>query len=212
MIVYLEKGRQGFVRFSRTRLPVEVLAAAKDTAGVSCPFEPLPSAGVIVDLEFPDTRYTACFHMQVVVAPNEREDGIILQRAASASYAQRRRTWRVPLADAISFRKQGDVQQAEGVVINLSCEGLLMATRTTLRVNDVLDIFVTLPGLPGFKMVGKVVRSEIAASGRVGVLFIELSREAKRSLTYFMWDRLRTMYPKEISALWPGSRRRVRQV
>jgi hypothetical protein len=210
MITYLEKGRQGFVRFAQARLPVEVLAAAKDTAGVTCPFEPLPSAGVIVDLEFKDTRYIACFHMQVVVAPNEKEDGIILQRAASASYAQRRRTWRVPLSDNISFRKQGDSSPAEGVVINLSCDGLLMATRTSLRVNDVLDIFVTLPGLPKFKMVGKVVRSEIASSGRVGVLFVELSREARRSLTYFMWEQLRKMYPKEISALWPGSRRRIR--
>lgn len=204
-------GSKGYARFAQERLPVDILATAKDTVGASCPFDTLPAAGATVDLEFTGRDYLACFHMQVVVEPTAREDGMILQRAASATYAQRRRTWRVSLDNRIVFQKRGEAHRVEAVVLNLSCEGLFLSTTTALAINDALDLLLTLPGNPGYRVLGRVVRVDPVIPGCFGVLFVELSSEAKRALTYFMWDRLRTLYPGEIKALWPGSRRRVRR-
>ncbi len=210
MDCYLERGNRGYARFAQERLAIDILAAAKDTIGASCPFDTLPAAGATVDLEFPGSALTACYHMQVVVAPTAPEDGMILQRAASATYAQRRRTWRVPLENRIAFRRLGESSASEAIVMNLSCEGMLMSTSLALAVSSVIEIMLALPGQPAHVVQGRVVRIDPSEPACFGVLFLDLGPEPKRSLTYFMWDRLRTLYPREIKALWPGSRRKVR--
>lgn len=210
MSLNLQPGNTGTVHLLHEQCPVELVAVAKDTVGVTCPFEHLPVAGAMADLIFADDQCKAFYHMQVVVAPNERADGMILQRAASATYAQRRRTWRVPLQDTIAFKRHGETRPGEAIVINISCEGLLIVTKTPLEIHDTIDLFLALPEQSAQKVTGRVVRCESTYPGRYGVLFMQLPPEAKRSLTYFMWQQLRALYPREIAALWPGSGRRKR--
>ncbi len=207
MRLHLQPGNTGYVQLVYERRPVELIAVANDTVGVTCPFEQLPLAGSLADLVFTEDRCVAYYHMQVVVAPNEPEDGIILQRAASATYAQRRKTWRVPLTDTIAFQRYGDTRPGEAIVVNVSCDGLLLVTRMPLEVNDMLDLFLVLPDQPARKITGRVVRCETTYPGRFGILFVQLSAESKRALTLFMWQQLRKLYPREIASLWPGSGR-----
>jgi len=207
---YLEIEKRGYLRLGEKRLPVEVLAYAKDTVGVSFPHAQFLENGMKLDLEFQESDRLVVYHMQVVVAPIDPGDGVILQRVKGAMYAEKRCTWRVTLDEAIGLHRRGDPRPSNARVLNLSCEGAYLETPCALRVGDVVDLLLSLPELPSHEVSGKVVRVEPRGpdsngAGRYGVYFVELFPEARRTLTYFMWKRLRELYPREIAALWPGS-------
>lgn len=210
MSAYLEKEKRGYLRLGEKHLPVEILACAKDTIGVSFPHPQPIENGMKLDLEFCESDRLVVYHMQVVVAPIDPGDGVILQRIKGAMYAEKRRTWRVTLDEAVGLRRRGDPRPSNARVLNLSCEGAYLETACALRVGDVVDLLLSLPELPTHQVGGKVVRVEPRepdsnGTGRYGVYFVELFPEARRTLTYFMWKRLRELYPREIAALWPGS-------
>jgi len=194
--------------------PVEVVAFARDTIGVTYPGPPFPEEGTAAVLEFEDGEALVSYNAQVVVAPREPGDGVILQRAASATYAQRRRTWRVPLDTAMAIRKAGAPTPGEAQILNLSTEGVLIETVMAFTLEERIELLLALPDLPAHTLHGRVLRVETAAAGpaaRYGVGFVAVPPAAKRVLTYFMWKRLRELYPREIAALWPGNWRRRQQ-
>ncbi len=207
--VRIAPGARCIVTVNAVRYTAEVVASGHDTAGVICrESEFLADAGDEADLEFLDAQYRVVYHMQVVVAPSKPGDGMILQRAASAAYARRRRTWRVSLESPVAICRDGAVQSHEGRVINLSTEGALVAASAPIAVGEMITLYLALPGEPEHAIATRVVRREEGEPPRFGVRFAAVSPEARQSLTRFMWARLRVLYPGDIAAMWPGNRKR----
>lgn len=211
----LAKGRRGQLAWAGRHWPIEVLAVADDTVGVAFPsVEPL-GLGALVNLEFQMNGWGALYFMHVVVPPQAPGDGMILRRAASVTYVERRRTWRVPIHAPLVFVKKDVGEPLEGQMIDLSAEGALIETTAPLEIADIIDLRVQTEGTPGALVSGRVVRIvydefDEAAPPRYGIWFTEMATEARSILTQFLWARIRVLYPREIAALFPGSGRRKR--
>ncbi len=207
--VRIAPGARCIVTVNTLRYTAEVVASGHDTVGVICRgSEFVADAGDDADLEFLDARHRVVYHMQVVVAPSKPGEGMILQRAASAAYARRRRAWRVPLESPVVIHRDGASQSREGRVINLSTEGALVAVGAPVAVGEMLILYLSLPGEHEHAIAARVVRHEEGDPPCYGVRFATVSPEARQALTRFMWARLRALYPGDIAALWPGNRRR----
>lgn len=201
-------GAQCVLIIGDSRFMTELIAAGCDTLGVTCPGGVLPEAGVGMDLEFLEERCRIVYHMQVVVAPCRPGDGMILQRAASAAYARRRRAWRVPLESPVAVCPQGASYLLDGRVLNLGTEGALIAMDAPLRSGELLTVYIALPGETEHAIAARVMRRVETAPPQFGVWFATVSPEARQALTRFMWAQLRALYPGDIAALWPGGRKK----
>ena len=207
---FLGSESHAYVRFNGSRRPVEILAIAQDTVGVTYPYEPFPEAGVTIDLEFDNTRLRACYHEQVVVAPVDKGDGMILRRAPSQTYMERRRTWRVPLAAKTTLRRPNDLVAHDAVVVDLSTEGLLVESNAPFQVGDFVELALPLNGRSLEGVVGRIVRVTSTAPSNphahgFGIWFLGLAPQTRKVLTLYMWRRLRELCPGELRALFPGS-------
>lgn len=202
-------GARCIVTVGGVRYAAEVVASGHDTAGVICrESEFLADAGDDADLEFLDVQCRVVYHMQVVVAPSKPGDGMILQRAASAAYARRRRTWRVSLEAPVTISREGAGQSLECRVINLSTEGALLAAKAPIAIGEMITLYLALPGEAEHAIATRVLRREEGEPPCYGVRFAAVSPEARHALTRFMWARLRALYPGDIAAMWPGNKKR----
>jgi hypothetical protein len=212
----LEKGRRVQLGWGGKHWPVEILAAAEDTVGVTFPSgEPL-GVGALVDIECRAVHGAAIYYMHVVIPPQTPGDGVILRRAASVTYIERRRTWRVPINAPIVFSRRAAPDLLQGHMIDLSAEGTMIETDAPLVNSEVLDLPIQSGESSGAVMSGRVVRIEHARpvhsdTARYGVWFTEGDPEARGALTRFLWARIRELYPKEVAALFPGSSRRKKR-
>ena len=78
-----------------------------------------------------------------------------------------------------------------------------------LELNDLFDLRLALPEEPCHWVLGRVIRLEPSESDarQFGVLFVELSAAAKRSLTTHICKCVRRERSDDVSALFPGSKK-----
>ena len=194
---------------------VEVVALAEDTVGVRCAMGEAPDSGRVVCVAFPFEEGQYLYFMLVVVGAREGGEGLILQRAGSTSYVQRRKALRVPLDVEVAMRPHGLTSSQTVRAIDLSAEGMLIEASGELSIAETVDLMLPFPGAPGHLLYAKVVREATSNTAperrRYGLWFVEIGQDARRSLILYLWERLRQLYPGEIAALFPGSRRRYQR-
>ncbi|HNR32118.1 MAG TPA: PilZ domain-containing protein [Candidatus Hydrogenedentes bacterium] len=211
MASYLEPGRRVTLCLAERRVPSRILAVAQDTVGVTMDTPPYPDEGAGVGLEFEGPDGAVSYYTRVIVCPRAPGDAMILMRAPNISGAERRRAWRVPLDLRAPVRRVAAGKAADMRVVNISTEGALLEPEAALELHEVLDIYLALPGQDPHLVRARVVREEASPkrrprSLRFGVLFADLAPDARRTLTYFMWERLIKLYPKEMAKLFPGGK------
>jgi c-di-GMP-binding flagellar brake protein YcgR len=209
----LQQGQHGWLRAEGLRWPMEILMVSGDTIGIDIAAAPLMAPGMATDLEFATMDGLAFYHAQVVSPPDAEDNGMIVQRASSATYAQRRRSWRVALEMPVLSRLQDDAQVFEAKVMNVCAEGALIETCAKLELCDRIEMVLPFAQSTAHHVTAQVVRVQPGKSRPTpetcyGLVFVAVPPEIKRALTMFLWKRLRELYPKEIAALWPGTRNR----
>jgi PAS domain S-box-containing protein len=105
----------------------------------------------------------------------------------------RRRSTRIPVRLAVWSRRSADPEALEGVMLNVSANGMLLETSQPLPVGARFDLSFRLPrDLSEVHAVGKVVR-EVAetASSRSGIEFVVLRGDGRDRIAAFVDGRRR---------------------
>lgn len=210
--MHLKPGYSVFFRLLGQRFLVEVLEVTHDTITVSFPGESYPVEGMGVDIEVHERTSVLTYHTQVLEPPTTGRPQMLLQRAASLTRRKHRGAWRIPFkADAV-LRHSGDPQTQVCIYHDLSSQGALVHTNAGASVGDIVEITLPIPSGPGPWVRAKVLRVEpgtapLRRKQRLGLVFLEMPAETKRTLTRFLWVRLLELYPREMSSLYPGSGR-----
>ena len=205
-------GKECFLRVQARIYRSKILGVAKDTIWVSFDDQDHPRQGTVVELEFHDGQGHIAYHTQVVIEPKQRGDGIVLQRASGDKFMKHRRSWRVPtdLVGSVRALNNGHVYQAR--LVDLSSEGALVETPAEFEVASFVDLTLAFPQRPPHTIKARVVHDSSGQTHgllyRFGVRFTEIPRDAQRSLTLFLWKRIRELYPAELNAIYASTRRR----
>ncbi len=197
------------------RMAVEVLAIAGDTISVRCAGGNLPAKGMGGDLEFAGAHGIVCYHVHVISDPHDADGSLVLQRAASVTRKQRRKSWRVPMHLDTELLRENDQRPYNAMVLNLSAEGAMIETDAPLRMGEPVELCLSLQGGTLFWAVCKAVRTEGDSEGwkqRFGLLFVSMPEKGRSIMTHYLWKQLRKLYPKQVRAQFPGiSKRREMQ-
>ena len=202
----LQVGRECFLRVMDQRFYVEILGVAKDTIWVSFSASDYPLEGMGAELEFYDHGGFLCYHTRVAQGPKKKGDGVLLQRAEAASYLKHRRTWRVTCDLAVWIWTQTGGSPESARLVDLSAEGASIETATEYPVGTPLDMSFTLPGKTTEMLGARVIHIEppgILREAKLGIKFIEVKKEAREALTYYLWAKIREKYPRELQSMYP---------
>lgn len=207
----LQPGNAAFLCYDGLRIPTQVLAIAQDTVGVAAPPPPFPTSGQGIELEFETPSGVATYYTRVVICPEKQGDAMILMRAANSRGPERRTDWRVPVNLLTQVRRLSPPGVMPCRIVNLSSNGLLLEIENDLALEDVLDLYLALPGEPEHVVRVRVIREEPQGfwpkrMHRFGLLFVGMAAPAKRSLTHFMWQQLLKMFPRDMARRFPGGR------
>jgi len=207
----LAKGKAAFVRYWEERKPVTILEVCRDTVAVTLPQGPLPAERVGVTLEIPTLDGLVCYHTHVAIAPRAGDDVLLLRRSASVKRFDRRATWRVPLHTRTRVSRPGEPRSFPAVVVDVSAQGAQLFTSGHFELAETISFRLHLPEELPRQVFAKVVRSmaeccDGQAACTLGVLFQDLSRPARKALTFYIWRRLQELFPRETHMLFRRSR------
>lgn len=208
----LQVGRECYLRALGRALIVEVLGVSGDTVWISCPSAGTLEEGTGVELEFHYDEGFVGYHARVAVVARHPADGIVLERCETASFRPERRDWRVPTDFPVWLRRPGSKEKLKGRLIDLTQNGASVATSAPFEAGDALELIFQLPEYAAHQLVAQVVYSDKRASNdvnRFGLRFVDVRKRARNAITWFLYDRIRELYPEELRDLYPRSASRA---
>lgn len=203
----LTKGKRAFVRYREERKEVTILEICDDTVTVTVPDGSLPVKNLGVSLEIPTLEGTYCYHTHVATAPRDDDDILLLRRTASVKRFDRRRTWRVPLHARTKASQLDGRRVFRAVVVDVSAEGVLLFSAGPFEPGELITFQLYIPNELPHEICARVVRvKETVRDGQtvytLGAAYHELSKPARRALTYYIWKRLLELFPTEVRGLF----------
>ncbi len=209
-----EVGNTCYLRVMDRRYLSEIRGVAKDTVWVSFPGANYPIEGMGVELEFHAFDGFVRYHTRVAIGPKKKGDGIVLQRTEAATRLKHRRSWRVPVSLPARIQSGDDVSVQRGRILDLSSEGALLQAMAGIGVGSPIAVDFALPGKPRLLVRAMVIHSgEAKKAGQrcYGLRFTEIPPEARDSLTWFLWGKIKRIYSAEIRELYPRRARRKKR-
>ena len=180
---------------------VDLVAVGEETIRVSFPGRDYPIEGMAVDLEFHDSNGFNSYRTHVVLGPDKAVGSIVLARPAEPIRNQHRDSCRVPTDLTVQVKDQIHLRRYDAPLVNLSAGGALLGTDAPFDFSTTVEIALSLPGEATHTVLGHVVHiaepppEAHGQGGRlVGVRFVGLDPSVTRSLTRFIWQRLRELY------------------
>lgn len=202
----LQVGRECYLRTSGRLLVVEVLGISGNIVWVSYPSADALAEGTGVELEFHDGDGSIGYHARVAVVPRHPGNGLMLERSETASRRPGRHDWRVATDFSVWVRIPGKWRKLKGRMLDLAQNGALIETSAPLEAGEMLELIFQLPEFAAHQLVAQVVYSDKAASkgvNRFGLRFVEVKKRARNAITWFLYDRVRELYPDELKELYP---------
>lgn len=174
-----------------------------------------PLSGMGGRLEFHKPDGLIAYNVQVLRYAEGEGAGIILERSESAEHRTHRTAWRVPTDITVAIQSESVEHPFSAVMENLSSEGTLLralpplAIRSPLRMTFSLDQEHGKQVADGVVCFAKEAGQMAAAPGQhYGVRFTKMPAETKRLVTLFLYHHVRKLYPKDVAAMYPRTRRR----
>jgi hypothetical protein len=100
-------------------------------------------------------------------------------------HVPRRRDARVPVSIAVWSHTAPGTDPGRGLSVNISVKGMLLETAEPLDIGSKLDLTFTLPGGTALRVVGQVVREDVAGEdglSRLGIEFLILRDGARERI------------------------------
>jgi hypothetical protein len=209
-------GNTGFLCIMDSRFLVEILGVERNQIWVSFPGVCYPLVNMGGRLEFHhDTGFIA-YNVQVLHYAEHPAKGIILERSESADRRTHRTSWRVPTNMEVVFRTPDSHERFCAVMEDLSADGALLRAHAVLHVRTPLELGFSLDREHGQQVVEARICYAQEDSGlqasktlRYGVRFTNVPPATRRLLTLFLYHHVRKLYPKDVAAMYPRTRRKV---
>ena len=208
-------GNTAFLNMMDERYLVEIRGAESNRIWVSFPGECYPLSGMGGRLEFHQPTGFCAYNVQVLSYAEGNKTGIILERSESADQRTHRTTWRVPTSINAAVSMEGSDHRFSAVLENISAEGALLRAHPVMTIRTSILLAFALDQEHGNQQVeGRVCYSQEADAmanppiQQYGVRFTNMSPDTKRLLTLFLYHHVRRLYPKDVAAMYPRTRRR----
>lgn len=182
------------------RFLVSIQNVSDSSIDVSFPVRDFPVEGMRVILEFHDMEGYTRFESEVMVAPKEVGDYLVLRRPPAYVRNYHRGSWRVPVDFKASVKGHVHPRRMNVPVINLSTGGILMLTDGEFAVDDMLEADLPIPELAQEKLTCKVVHRADSPKGndglsQVGCTFVSPDPEVLKVISAYIWDRIKALGP-----------------
>lgn len=186
---------------------VEVLGLSEDSIWVSYPTSDIIKDGTGVELTFKTNNGFIGFHARVSAGPKVNQGGIMLERSESGLNNKERRNWRVPCSFPVSLQEVDHPEVHSCRMVDLTIDGLMLYSKSALDPGATVSISFSLPNRPKTTTRCRVVYCDPTPDGdsnRYGLRFEEIPHEGKESLIWFLYERIRDIYPRQLSDLYPS--------
>ncbi|MFP6581186.1 MAG: PilZ domain-containing protein [Candidatus Hydrogenedentota bacterium] len=202
----LTVGQECFLTATKRVIVVEVLGLSEDSIWVSYPTSDIIKDGTGVELTFKTEDGFVGFHAHVSAGPKVNQGGIMLERSESGLNNRERRNWRVPCNFPVSLQvvEQPEVHSCR--MVDITIDGLMLYSKWELEPGAMVSIRFNLPNRPTTVAQCRVVYCDPTPDGdsnRYGLRFEDVKQEGKESLTWFLYERIREIYPRQLSDLYP---------
>ena len=200
----LRPGARGLVILLGQRFLTSILELGPDSVRVSFPRQSIVSDGMRAQLEILDENGSALYETEVLRAPRDVGDGLLLRRPNLAQHTWHRNHWRVPVELAVSFKEHVHPRRQSGDILNLSAGGLLLESRADMEVGSSLDLQFRVPPQHEISALGRVVFAGDSVGGtsavrRYGIHFVGMAPDEQRVLQDYVWRRLRELNPSSFA-------------
>lgn len=210
----IAKGNTGFLSIMDNRFLVEILGVDRNQIWTTFPGVCYPLAGMGGHLEFHYETGFMAYNVQILRYADRPEQGVILERSESAEQRTHRTSWRVPTDIPVVFRTPFGQERYSAVMEDLSADGALLRAHPVMPIGTTLELSFALDKQHGEQHVAARVcyaqePSELQAppAARYGVRFTEMGPATRRLLTLFLYHHVRRLYPRDVAAMYPRSRR-----
>ncbi|MBI2433039.1 MAG: PilZ domain-containing protein [Candidatus Hydrogenedentes bacterium] len=201
---HFDIGNRALLVFMGQRFLVTILSSDAEKIRISFPVSDFPIEGMYVTLEFHDETGFASYETEVVEAARQPGDGLALKRPPAMTRTHHRTSWRIPADFSVEMKDHVHPRRTEAPVINLSAGGLLVRSAVAFDAGDNMDLYFRLPGdEQPHAAVGQVVYVNAAPlpkdkAYQVGIKFVGADPVVSRSVSQYIWRRLRELHPHEL--------------
>ena len=193
-------GNQCLLSVTGRHFMAEILDVSADTICVSFPGIDYPVEGMYLEMEFHDKTGFSYYRVKVLRGPWEG-NGMLLERPSEPKRNQHRDSFRVATDLTVQVRDQIHIRKYDAALLDLSSGGALLQTEAPFDFNTSVEISLSLPGETNHSVLGQVVHmveQDINKRGPMrvyGIRFVGLQPEACKSISHYVWIRLRELYP-----------------
>jgi len=182
------------------RFLVSIQKVTENTIELSFPVRDFPVEGMRVDLEFHDMEGFTRFESEVMVAPKELGDFLVVRRPPAFVRNYHRGSWRVPVDFKAQIKGHVHPRRLNMPVVNLSTGGILVLTDSEFEVDDMLEAALPIPELDGEKMTCKVVHRAAESQSpdglvQMGCSFVSPDPTALKAIAGYITTRLKELGP-----------------
>lgn len=201
-------GRECYLAAQGRTYVVEVRGISGPTIWLSFPASDYLAAGSGVELSFNDSEGSVTYHARVVVSPGDMNGGLMIERAEAPTDQQRRRDWRVPADFPVWVRSSGDSNKIKGRMVDLTAHGTLIATTYRFEPGEIVELIFQLPQSAVHRLTAQIVYCDLTDEtgiNRFGLRFLDVKPRVREALTWFLYDRIQSLYNDELRELYPIS-------
>ena len=182
------------------RFLVSIQNVTESTIAVSFPVRDFPVEGMRVDLEFHDMEGFTRFESEVLTAPRELGDYLVIRRPPSYVRNYHRGSWRVSVDFKVELKGHVHPRRINVPVINISTGGILVLTDSEMEVNDMLEAALPIPELSGEKMTCKVAHrapepQSVDGLVQMGCTFVSPDPTSTKAIATYISNRLKELAP-----------------
>ena len=194
------EGNRGLLLLMGHRYLVTVLSVSPENVRVSFPVQSFPMEGMYVNLEFHDDLGYATYESEVLSSPREPGDGLLLRRPPESLRTHHRTSWRVAADFRVEMKGHVHPRRYDAPVINISAGGMLVRSDAPVKMGDNMDLSFDLPGDGPKTTLGEVMHVNVPEDSRggvplLGLRFVSPSEALQKSVTMYIWRRLRQLHP-----------------
>lgn len=196
------EGNRGLLVLMGHRFLITITGVEMGGVRVSFPVQDFPMEGMYVTLEFHDELGYSTYETEVLKSPEGPGDGLLLSLPPESNRTHHRSTWRVSADFNVEMKSHVHPRRVEAPVINISSGGMLVRTNMNLNMDDNVDLAFSLPGDSHKSALAKVVHIHLPEHSQVehtliGLQFVSPEQVFTKSLTHYIWRRLRQLHPQE---------------
>jgi hypothetical protein len=183
------------------RYLVAIQKADDDSISVSFPIRDFPVEGMRVDLEFHDTEGYTRFESEVMVAPKDIGDFLVLRRPPEFLRTYHRGSWRVPVDFKASIKGHVHPRRLNVPVVNLSTGGMLFLSDAEVAVGDMIEALLPLDTLGKEPLTCQIIhradpKQSLGGLVQVGCSFVSPDPTLIKGISDYILTRLKELGPE----------------